>query len=296
MPEAIAITENFNAGKPGSLVLKDALKLVETNYKAAEGGSFAGIPTGIGPLDDLMGGLQTGLHIVAAQPGAGKTALALNIARHCSHEGYPVVYASFDETPERLLIKMITAQMNLNAGAIFRGAVDPAKLEEAANRYCHGKLNNISFMSAIHLTAADFRAQFLDQLAESPRDKGLIVVDYLQPWAAVISTTQGIDFRQAVGQAAIQLRSLANSLDIPVIVISAQNRTGQNTQNMTSLRESSDLEYSADSVMLIKTDDKTVLGGGYYARELHVAKNRFGESGVSLPLALNGKSQQIMAG
>ena len=296
MPEAIAITENISAGKPGSIILKDSLSLAEINYKAAEGGDFAGIPTGIGPLDDLMGGLQTGLHIVAAQPGAGKTALALNIARHCSREGYPVVYASFDETPERLLIKIIAAQMNLNAGAIFRGAVDPAKLEEAAKLYGHDKLNNISFMNTINLTAADFRAQFLDQLAESAKDKGLIVVDYLQPWASFISSTQGIDFRQAVGQAAIQLRSLANSLNIPIIVISAQNRTGQNSQNMTSLRESSDLEYSADSIMLISTNDKKVVGGGYYARDLYVAKNRFGESDARLELALNGKSQQMIAG
>ena len=295
MPKVVEVTD-LKAGKPGSLILKDSLNLIEKNYKAAKGGGFAGIPTGIESLDHLLGGLQTGLHIVAAQPGAGKTALALNIARHCSREGYPVVYASFDETPERLLVKIISAQTGLNAGGLFRGAISPDKFSEAANLYGHKKLNNLSFLSGINLNAADFAAQLQDQLAESDRDTGLLVVDYLQPWASFIARDQGIDFRQAIGQAALQLRALANSLDIPVLVVSAQNREGQNSQRMTSLRESSDLEYSADSIMLISTDDKKIVGANHYARTLTVAKNRFGASDETIDLLLNGKTQEMLGG
>ena len=86
MPKVVELTETIKAGKAGSVVLKDSLLLIEKNFNTAKGGGYAGIATGIEELDKTLGGLQTGLHILAAQPGAGKTALALNIVRHCSRQ------------------------------------------------------------------------------------------------------------------------------------------------------------------------------------------------------------------
>ena len=296
MPKVVEISENIKAGKPGNILLKDSLALLERNHKAAKGGGYAGIPTGLKDLDSALGGLQTGLHIVAAEPGAGKTALALNITRHCSRKGYPVVYASFDEVPERLLIKIISAETGLDVGKLFCGATDPQKFLDAANEYGHKELNNISFLSGINMRPLDFADQIKDQIAESEQDTGLLVVDYLQPLASLIASSQGIDLRIASGQLATQLRSLANTLDIPVIVISAQNRSGQDSNKLTSLRESSDLEYSADSAMFITKDEEKHLGGDRYARNLTIRKNRFGPSDKFISIILNGKTQEMIQG
>ena len=65
------------------------------------------------------------------------------------------------------------------------------------------------------------------------------------------------------------LRSLANDLSIPVLMISAQNQNSCDSKRMTSLRESSELEYSADSIMLITTDDDKCVGQDRYARNPH---------------------------
>ena len=297
MPKPVEIIEEIKAGKPGALVLKDSLSLLDKSFKAAKGGGFAGIPTGIKELDDSLGGLQTGLHILAAQPGAGKTALALNIVRNCSREGYPVVYASFDEVPERLLIKIITAEIGLDVGKLLKGSTDPQKFIDAANDYGHKELNNISFISAsMRLNIHDFKAQLRDQIDESDQDTGLLVIDYLQPWAASIASNEGIEYRLAVGKTSAMLRNLANDLNIPVLMISAQNRTGQDSKRMTSLRESSDLEYGADSIMLISTDEDKHVGQDRYARDLTLVKNRFGPSDKIIKLVLNGKTQEISVG
>lgn len=53
------------------------------------GAAAVGIPTGIRRLDTLLGGLQTGLHLLAAEPGAGKTTLALQIAGRAAADGCP---------------------------------------------------------------------------------------------------------------------------------------------------------------------------------------------------------------
>ena len=119
MPKVVELTETIKAGKAGERSFEGFLIANRENFNTAKGGGYAGIATGIEELDKTLGGLQTGLHILAAQPGAGKTALALNIVRHCSRQGYPVVYASFDEVPERLLIKIIAAETGLDVGKLF---------------------------------------------------------------------------------------------------------------------------------------------------------------------------------
>src|SRR5690606_31853783 len=43
------------------------------------GRAVPGIPTGIPKLDRLLGGLQTGLHLLAAEPAVGKTTFALQL-------------------------------------------------------------------------------------------------------------------------------------------------------------------------------------------------------------------------
>lgn len=296
MPRAVELTENIKAGKAGGLVLKNSLSLLEKNFRAAKGGGFAGIPTGIKELDNALGGLQTGLHILAAEPGAGKTALALNIVRHCSREGYPVTYATFDEIPERLLIKIITAEIGLDVGKLLKGATDPQKFADAAYQYGHQSINNISFLSGINFRPLEFADQLRDQIAESDKDTGLLIVDYLQPLATLVASQKCIDIRIAIAQVATQLRNLANALNVPVIVISAQNREGQGKAKLTSLREASDLEYSADSVTFITNDEDKHVGQDRYARDLTIGKNRFGPSNKIIKLILNGKTQEISAG
>ncbi len=43
--------------------------------------------TGLARLDRLLGGLDAGLHLLMGSPGAGKTALVLQIAQHLATIG-----------------------------------------------------------------------------------------------------------------------------------------------------------------------------------------------------------------
>lgn len=297
MPEPVKLKETIKAAIPATAILNDTLSLIERAHEAYKGHGLAGIPTGFKYFDRIMGGLQTGLHIVAAEPGAGKTAFALNAARHASRLGFPVVYASFDETPERLLLKTVTAQEDLCASDFSNGEHTPQEFAQAAANYGHDNLKRLSFVAADSMMSARELAQQLeDHILQTEQDRGLLVVDYLQPWAAALAAKNGTDYRMAIGQAAQRLRELANKLNIPVLMISAQNRSGQGTDRMTSLRESSDLEYGADSISLLTNvidEDKKYVGGGWYARNLHIAKNRFGEKDTSVRVRLNGKTQKL---
>jgi replicative DNA helicase len=64
-------------------------------------------------------------------------------------------------------------------------------------------------------------------------------------------------------------------LKSPVLLISSQNRTGQGTDELTSLKESGDIEYSGDSVTFLVDQSKNRENRKI---ELSIKKNRFGET------------------
>ena len=295
MPQPVNIpAESLRTALPFTTIASDALKLVTEAYTASRSGrSFAGLPTGLSSIDKALGGLQKGLHILAAEPGAGKTALALNIASNIARMGSPVIYASFDETADRLALKVLAARSGLCMSDMTAGKVPPRKVAEAFEQYS-ASLDRLSFMPAdSSITPTDLIDQLRDRLAYHEALSGLLVVDYLQPWAAVMAAGKHTEFRMAVGAVALELRRVASETNCPVLLISAQNRTGQGTAKMTSLRESSDLEYGADSIMLLTHDDTAMVGMDKKAITLTLAKNRFGQSGLQLPLVLDGRYHTV---
>jgi replicative DNA helicase len=293
MPQPVAIDPStLHAALPFNSYRDAALVMVRKAFKARQSGGLAGLPTSLTDLDDCLGGLQTGLHILAAEPGAGKTALALQIARAVALTGAPAVYASFDESPVRLALKALAGTAEKNFSELANGNTDEETVRHLWERHTD-ELAALSFVPAdAKLTPTDLAEQMRGQMTYLEQHRGLLVIDYLQPWASAMAAAARIEIRAAVGEMALALRKIALELEIPVLVISAQNRSGQGSTSMTSLRESSDLEYGADSIMLL-ADSGEAHGSGIYGRKLFVAKNRFGRSGYEIPLAFDGRTQTL---
>ena len=101
------------------------------------------------------------------------------------------------------------------------------------------------------------------------------------------------EYRMAIGELIVELRRAALELHCPVLAISAQNRSAQGEAKMSSLRESSDLEYSADSIWFLTNDKDRPLPYPRRAVTLTAGKNRFGPVGLSVPMILDGESGTI---
>lgn len=292
MPKPVELDSTLHAAVPFNSFREPALSLVRKVCKARQSGGLAGLPTGLGELDDCLGGLQPGLHILAAEPGAGKTALALQIARNVANTAAPVVYASFDESPVRLALKALAGAAQKNFSELTNGNTDAEAAALLWERHAD-ELAALSFVPAdAKLTPTDLAEQVRGQMDFLEQRSALLIVDYLQPWASSHAATARIEIRAAVGEMALALRRIALEHEVPVLVISAQNRSGQGSTSMTSLRESSDLEYGADSIMLL-ADSGEAHGTGIYGRKLFLAKNRYGRSGYEIPLAFDGRTQTL---
>jgi replicative DNA helicase len=238
-----------------------------------QAGRTPGVATGIPSVDKHLGGLQTGVHLLAASPGAGKTSLALQIARRAAADGVSVVYLAFDEGGDRLALKLVATQGGLAFGRYLMGTADPDELLPVLDKH-HDVLARIRLYNGpADIAPADTVAMLAEAQQIDGTSEGLVVVDYIQSWASRLDSAH--DFRLAVTHLMGGLRQAALAAQVPILAIAAQNRSGQGEAALSSLRESSDLEYVADTISFLTagTDDQTE------ARRritLSCRKNRFG--------------------
>ena len=75
------------------------------------------VGTGVPTLDSvLMGGLAPGCHVLMAQPGAGKSALALHVAMCVAAQGGRVRFASTEMTRQQCLARLSAAVAHSTPG------------------------------------------------------------------------------------------------------------------------------------------------------------------------------------
>jgi replicative DNA helicase len=267
-------------------------------------------PTGLAALDEALGGgLQPGrLVALLGGPGAGKTALACQLAEHIADAGRPVVYLTLEDGAHILTAKTLARLYDLDYGAVMNGYENQrarimAALASLAQRRSAERLLYVEDTGRLSLAqlAAIARAHFERYNAEregaSGGGAGLLVVDYLQRWArAQRGADAREDLRQAVGRAADELSNLSRALGCTVLALSSVNRAsgyGDNGDSsvLASAKEAGDIEFSADVVAgIVKAKHDTPMG--YEARKLRLDKNR---QGAVAEIALNwrGARQQF---
>ena len=243
--------------------------------------ALAGLPTGFRDVDELLSGMQSAnFIIIAARPGAGKSALAVNIARNVAvTERKPVALFSLEMSRWELGMRLLCSEAGVpmakvRAGRI--GASDFSAFAEAADALHDAPMY---IVDSGDVTILDIRAKA--RRLRSTRNLGLVVVDYLQ----LMSHHRRVDNRQQeIAEISRSLKLLAKELDIPVVALSQLNRDPERREGakpqLSNLRESGALEQDADVVMFIHRERDE---DGHWVKgeaELIVAKHRNGPTGT----------------
>ena len=266
--EIFSVAKQRKSGefKTSAMVVKAAKKHLEEIAK--NGKEITGIPTGFVDFDKLTSGLHPNeLIILAARPGMGKTAFALNIAVNAAiQSNKSVAVFNLEMSDVQLMYRMISAQ----------GAVDGYKLK-------NGRLNNddwkrvnqaMDILSDAPLyiedtpgiTIGELRAK-CRRLAEKT-DLGLIIIDYLQLLSG--GPGYGTNRQQEVSDISRNLKTMAMELGVPVIALAQLSRSVEGREDkrpmLSDLRESGSIEQDADIVGFLYRDD-------YYKRKEGQAEN-----------------------
>jgi replicative DNA helicase len=235
-------------------IIKDTFKTIERLYEKKN--LITGVPTGFDKLDDLTSGLQKSeLIIVAGRPSMGKTAFALNLARHAAVEmGLPVAVFSLEMSKEQLALRMLAADAKVDSQRLRRGLVgetDWPKLTTAAGRLSEAP---IFIDDTPAITVLEMKAKARRLKAENGLE--LVVLDYLQ----LMRAGGRKDSReQEISEISRSLKALAKELSVPVIALSQLNRKVEDRTNrrpqMADLRESGAIEQDADVIAFIYRDE-----------------------------------------
>lgn len=244
---------------------------------------ITGVPTSFGQVDKMTAGLQPGdLVIIAARPGMGKTAFALNIAQNAAitspkhqhlEEGerpptFPILFFSLEMAAEQLIERILCSEARVDYTALRSGTfveADFRNLVSAADRLAPAKIYiddtaSPTIMDIRNLSRrwSTDRAVFpLDENGEPQQQLGMIVVDYLQ----LARGRPGHHSReQEIAEISRGLKALAKELRLPVVALSQLNRAVDSRTDhrplLSDLRESGAIEQDADVIMFIFREER----------------------------------------
>ncbi|MFW6271470.1 MAG: replicative DNA helicase [Desulfosalsimonas sp.] len=264
-------------------------KIIESNIdtlEARQGNKalISGVPTGFKKLDQLTSGFQSSdLIIMAARPGMGKTALALNIARHAAVEAEtPVALFSLEMSKEQLSLRLLCSEARIDSARVRDGFFNEQDWYSLTN--AAGILSSapIYIDDSPELTSLDIKTK--TRRLKREKGVGMIIVDYLQ----LMRPRKSYERRELeISEMSRTLKGLAKELDIPVLALSQLNRRLEERSDkrpqLSDLRESGALEQDADLVIFIYRDEiynPDENNPNKNIAEIHLAKQRNGPTGT----------------
>ena len=269
--------------------IRDAIAIAQENLEKLSQNKeeITGVPTGFYDLDRVTSGLHAGeMIIIAARPGMGKTAFALNIATNAAQNTKKAVAIFNLEMPaEQLVNRMRSAVGQIDSSKIRTGNMsheDWKRINEANSQLAE---TNIQIVDDAGITAAEIKAKCRN-LANKEEGLALVIIDYLQ---LVTSGGKRPESRQQeVSDISRSLKTMAMELKVPVIALAQLSRNAEKRESnqpmLADLRESGSIEQDADMVLFINRSDyykakEQLDASKNVVADIIIAKHRKGSTG-----------------
>ena len=278
----------------------------QLEYLSQNHSVISGLETGFYDLDKATSGLHEGeMIVIAARPGMGKTAFALNIATHAAMTTKKAVAIfNLEMSAEQLVNRMISALGGVENRKLTNGQLgqnDWKKYNEAVSQLAD---TNIYIEDNSGITVNDIIAK-CRRLATKKEGLGLIIIDYLQ--LLTMGGRRPESRQQEVSDISRSIKMMAMELKVPVIALAQLSRNAEKRENnepmLADLRESGSIEQDADIVMFINRKDyykaKTELGKSENVEtDIIIAKHRKGGTGkftvLFEPSMMNFKNYMVL--
>lgn len=243
------------------------------------------VQTGFRSLDRSLGGLRPGtLIIVAARPGMGKSALALNIAQKAATlYRVPAAIFSLEMSKEEIGNRMLSAQSQINSRSLNTGELHPDDWEKISRAlpYLYAApiyIDDRSGTSVMEMMSKCRQLKLDNKL-------GLVIIDYLQLMSSS-GSSRTESRQQEISEISRSLKIMAKELNVPIIALSQLSRACEARQDkkplLSDLRDSGAIEQDADVVMFLFREhyyDSDHQPLEVEEAEVIIAKNRQGETG-----------------
>lgn len=254
--ETVAPQTAFDVKK----TLIDAMPELE---RRMSGKALPGISVGFREVDQVLCGLRGGqVIVVAARPGVGKSAFALNAAMAMANDGKSVMFFSMEMSSLELMVRILSSESGTAANDIndgFKGMslndveYQRDKILRAASRIQDLKL---FIDDTPHQTMRGIAAN----AKRTKRKHGLdaLFLDYLQ---LIEPEDKRMPREQQVATISRRTKVLAKELNVPIMLVAQVNRQNEKRDDkrpqLSDLRESGAIEADADVVGFLYRDEAT---------------------------------------
>lgn len=266
--------------------LDDALSsaMFELEEKINSDSATSGIPTGIPTLDDTTGGLQkSDLIVLAARPGQGKTATAINFAYN---SGVACGFISSEMPSRQLALRLLSLDSGVNAQKIR----NPKKLlpeEIQALKISAEKLRTekeIYIDDKPGISIQEVREQV--KIWKEKHDIEVLFIDYIQRLTYKAPGAEKMARHEKIGMVAMEAKEIAREFDIAVVGLAqisrgAEKNDGNGGRPMLSdLKDSGMIEQEADLVICPFRENTSGMDVNAVTQmEILLLKNRHGPLG-----------------
>ena len=235
------------------------------------------IRTGLTTLDKYLGGglYDREMTVIAGESSLGKTTLVLNICNNIAIVGKPVLFFSLEQSRFELVSKSLTriifrnsiaekygykyfqdreiedfiCNLDLNTRKVMLNRVDRKILLESIDEY-KSVAKNLKIIEGNFNTNAIQIKEKLEEYISFTGERPVVIVDYLQILKSIDNKTTEI--KKIADDNIYCLKQIARDMDVHLIVISSVNRSSYGTRlTFNSLKESGNIEYTADNVFTL---------------------------------------------
>ncbi len=278
---------------------RDAIQNVQDrmNHK---GLLMSGVTTGLPTLDARLGGLEAGrVYVVAARPGAGKTALVTGMALACAYPPEPnnpdsvgdgVVFISVEMPRKQIAMRVLSQVARVDSNKLIRSPnkLTPDEWKRIVEAQRKIQRMPIAIEDSSNHTPASIRAAMRmgRRRLEDRFGKDIKVragaVDYLQ----LLSGSGGDNREQEIAGISRACKSIAKDEGLAMIPLAQVNRECEKRKPpipvIPDLRESGAIEQDADVIIFIYREDYYRPKGDTMDNkaQLIVAKWRDGQTGI----------------
>lgn len=210
---------------------------------------------GLNSLDHYLKISNNDLCIIAARPGAGKSALGLQLAYDNALRGFSCTIYSFEMDIQKIAQRLIISQSESDSANDLAKAV--AKVRD------------------LPIYVNDNAKASLDYIKTtfSSKPTDIMIIDYLQ----LLSGNTNLNRREQISEITRELKVFAAEQKIPIFCLSQLNRQIENASTkrlpqLSDLKDSGSIEQDADQVIFIHQKNQE-----QDERKISIGKNRNGE-------------------
>lgn len=197
-------------------------------------------------LNDKLSLKLNTVNVIGARPSEGKSALALNMFCDLA-KTYNCLYFNMEMTEKEVYERMASIEANVPVADVLKPQTDYQSkiIDEALNRIYTSNyeiVNGSKTISAIK-----------SKIIKEQRNGHIIVfIDYV---GYIVGKKSQSD-RERIGEAVRELNNITKDYDCTMFIVAQINRNGFDVPTMQDLKDSGELEQTADTIILIHDENK----------------------------------------